>query len=145
MKILEDGFCGSTIKHISKDYVSNIEIPIPSIDQQKEIIKQIDDLNDENKKLKEQIKQNINKSKQFISGMVIKSINDTKPIDEVQNEIVNVDEEVIIEPIQKIKKIVKKIKNPIIIIDDAILIEPHIKKIVKKVKHPIVIVNEENN
>ena len=145
MKILEDGFCGSTIKHISKDYVSNIEIPIPSIEQQKEIIKQIDDLNDENKKLEEQIKQNINKAKHIISGMVIKSINETKPIDEIQNEIVYVKEEVIIEPIQKVKKTVNKIKNPIVI-DDEVIIEQksQIKKIVKKCKHHIVIIKEDN-
>jgi len=145
MKILEDGFCGSTIKHISKEYVSNIEIPIPSIEKQKEIIKQIDDLNDENKKLEEQIKQNINKAKHIISCMVIKSINETKPIDEIQNEIVYVKEEVIIEPIQKVKKTVNKIKNPIVI-DDEVIIEQksQIKKIVKKCKHHIVIIKEDN-
>ena len=70
----------------------NLKIPIPSIEQQKEIIKQIDDLNNENEKLEKQIKQNIKKSKQIISGIIVKSIIDTEPIDEVQNEIVSVEE-----------------------------------------------------
>ena len=98
----------------------NLKIPIPSIEQQTEIIKQIDDLNDENKKLEKQIKQNIKKSKQIISGMVVKSIIDNEPIDEVQNEIVSVEEEVIIEPKPKIKKIVKKVKKPIVIVEEDI-------------------------
>jgi hypothetical protein len=42
----------------------------------------------------------------------------TEPIDEVQNEIVSIEEEVIIEPKPKVKKIVKKIKKPLVIVED---------------------------
>ena len=54
----------------------------------------------------EWFKENIKKSKQIISGMVVKSINDIEPIDAVQNEIVSVEKEVIIEPKPKVKKII---------------------------------------
>lgn len=42
MSILEDGFKGATIKHISKTYIQNIEVPIPSIEIQNIIIEKID-------------------------------------------------------------------------------------------------------
>ena len=70
----------------------------------------------------------------------------TEPIEEVRGEITYV-EEVIIEPKPKIKKVVKKVKHPIIIIDDEVMVEQKlkIKKIVKKVKQSIVIATEEEN
>jgi type I restriction-modification system DNA methylase subunit len=40
INILEEGFKGSTIKHISKEYIKEIKIPIPSIEIQNQIIKQ---------------------------------------------------------------------------------------------------------
>ena len=116
--IIYDCARGTAQKNLDMNKFKNLKIPIPSIEQQKEIIKQIDDLNDENKKLEEQIKQNIKKSKQIISGMVVKSIIDNEPIDEVQNEIVSIEEEVIIEPKPKVKKIVKKIKKPLVIVEE---------------------------
>ena len=118
--IIYDCARGTAQKNLDMNKFKNLKIPIPSIEQQKEIIKQIDDLNDENKKLEEQIKQNIKKSKQIISGMVVKSIIDNEPIDEVQNEIVSIEEEVIIEPKPKVKKIVKKVKKPLIIVEEDI-------------------------
>ena len=118
--IIYDCARGTAQKNLDMNKFKNLKIPIPSIEQQKEIIKQIDALNDENKKLEEQIKENIKKSKQIISGMVVKSIIDTEPIDEVQNEIVSVEEEVIIEPKAKVKKIVKKVKKPLVIVEEDI-------------------------
>jgi type I restriction enzyme S subunit len=79
--IIYDCARGTAQKNLDMNKFKNLKIPIPSIDQQKEIIKQIDYLNNENKKLEEQI----NKSKQIISGMIVKSINDNNEyIDEVQ-------------------------------------------------------------
>ena len=118
--IIYDCARGTAQKNLDMNKFKNLKIPIPSIEQQKEIIKQIDDLNDENKKLEEQIKQNIKKSKQIISGMVVKSIIDNEPIDEVQNEIVSIEEEVIIEPKPKVKKIVKKVKKHLVIVEEDI-------------------------
>lgn len=58
--ILESGFCGSTIKHISKDYLQNIEIPIIDIDKQNELINYCDNLNQLNNDLLKQIDDNKN-------------------------------------------------------------------------------------
>jgi type I restriction-modification system DNA methylase subunit len=44
--LLENGFIGSNQKKISKEYLSNVKIPIPSIEKQKEIIKYLE-FNDE--------------------------------------------------------------------------------------------------
>ena len=40
--LLENGFIGSNQKKISKEYLSNIKIPIPSIEKQKEIIEYLE-------------------------------------------------------------------------------------------------------
>ena len=40
--IIENGFKGSTIKHVSKSYLEKIEIPIPSLEKQKKIVEQCD-------------------------------------------------------------------------------------------------------
>jgi len=42
INILEQGFKGAGIKNISKTYISNIEIPICSLDQQKQIVELLD-------------------------------------------------------------------------------------------------------
>ena len=115
--IIYDCARGTAQKNLDMNKFKNLKIPIPSIEQQKEIIKQIDALNDENKKLEEQIKENIKKSKQIISGMVVKSIIDNALIDEVQDEIASI-EEVVIEPKPKTKIIKKKVKKPLVIVEE---------------------------
>jgi type I restriction enzyme S subunit len=45
INILEDGFKGATIHNISIDYIKNIKIPIPSIEKQNKIVKQLDFIN----------------------------------------------------------------------------------------------------
>jgi type I restriction-modification system DNA methylase subunit len=49
IKNLEDGFSGSTIKHISKNYINDLDIPIQSIEIQKKIVEQLDVLSENNK------------------------------------------------------------------------------------------------
>ena len=115
--IIYDCARGTAQKNLDMNKFKNLKIPIPSIEQQKEIIKQIDALNDENKKLEEQIKENIKKSKQIISGMVVKSIIDNALIDEVQDEIASI-EEVVIEPKPKTKIIKKKVKKHLVIVEE---------------------------
>lgn len=61
INILEEGFTGSTIKHISKQYIENLQIPVLSIELQKKIVEQLDvimeniktliQLNDNSKKI----------------------------------------------------------------------------------------------
>ncbi len=75
-------------------------------------INEIKDIQDDLKKLYE-IKEKI------LIKLNSKSIGETiKPIDEDQNEIVSVEEEVIIEPKPKVKKIVKKVKKPLVIVEE---------------------------
>ena len=53
ISILEEGFKGLAIKHISKEYIKNIKIPIPSLEVQEQYIKEIEELNIQFNKLKE--------------------------------------------------------------------------------------------
>jgi type I restriction enzyme S subunit len=67
MNLLSDGFTGSTLKHISKDYLTNIKLPIPKSEQKiKEWVDKISkpyDKKNENekliKKLEEQVRDKI--------------------------------------------------------------------------------------
>jgi type I restriction-modification system DNA methylase subunit len=79
--ILEKGFTGIGIKHISKEYINLIKIPIPSIEKQEEIIKKIDIFENSNKdiiKLIENLKE-FNKIKlesSFNKDIEIKSLDE---------------------------------------------------------------------
>ena len=42
INLLEDGFIGANQKKISKEYISNIKIPFPSLERQQEIVKYLD-------------------------------------------------------------------------------------------------------
>jgi len=117
-ELIQKSYRGTAQKVISKTNLKLIKVPIPTIERQQEIVKNIEELNDENTKLQEKIKENINKTKQIMKGIVKTIINDTEPIDAVQNEIVSVEEEVIIEPKPKVKKIVKKVKKPLVIVEE---------------------------
>lgn len=46
IELLESGFKGAGLKHISKDYLSNIEIPLPSIEEQREIVSKLDKISE---------------------------------------------------------------------------------------------------
>ena len=42
IEVLQKGFIGAGLQHISKDYISNIKIPIPSVETQQEIVNYLD-------------------------------------------------------------------------------------------------------
>ena len=42
LEVLQSGFVGVGIQHISKEYLSSIKIPIPSLDRQQEVVKYLD-------------------------------------------------------------------------------------------------------
>ena len=42
INILEQGFRGGGLKHLSKDYVKNINIPLPPLEIQEQIVKEIE-------------------------------------------------------------------------------------------------------
>ena len=44
--VLQNGFRGTGLKHISKEYVSNIAVPICALDKQKSIVGSLDAIND---------------------------------------------------------------------------------------------------
>ena len=118
-ELIQKSYRGTAQKVISKTNLKLIKVPIPTIERQQEIVKNIEELNDENTKLQEKIKENINKTRQIMKGIVKTIINDTEPIDKVQNKIVSI-EEVIIEPKPNVKKNVKKIKKPLVIVQEDI-------------------------
>jgi type I restriction-modification system DNA methylase subunit len=42
IEVLQKGFIGVGLQHISKEYISNIKVPIPSLERQQEIVKYLD-------------------------------------------------------------------------------------------------------
>lgn len=71
LNILNNGFKGSTIKHLSKDYLNNILIPIPNINVQKEIINKLDEILLNNKELENKIISNNKLMKSTINNYFI--------------------------------------------------------------------------
>jgi len=128
IEVLQKGFVGVGLQHISKEYISNIKITIPSLERQKEIVEYCEYNDTLIKQLEKEIENNKKQAQQFITGIVkaqvqteehdyTSSVN-TELIDEVQNEIVSVEEEVIIEPKPKTKIIInKKVKKPLVILE----------------------------
>ena len=119
---------GAQYPAVSFDDFETIKIPIPSLERQQEIVEYCEYNDTLVKQLEKEIENNKKQAEQFITGIVkaqvqteeqsdTSSVN-TEPIDEVQNEIVSVEEEVIIEPKPKVKKIVKKVKKPLVIVED---------------------------
>jgi restriction endonuclease S subunit len=134
-----------------------INIPIPSLDKQQEIIEYCEYNDILIKQLEKEISNNKRLAQQFITGIVklqiqevveeqdnyislnTESINDVQEpvevqddtisviaesINEVQDEIETIEEDVVIEPKPKVKKIVKrvikKVKKPIVIVEEDI-------------------------
>jgi type I restriction enzyme, S subunit len=54
-QILEKGFKGAGLKHISKEYIGNIQIPLPSLEEQKQISEILDKANALRQKRKQSI------------------------------------------------------------------------------------------
>jgi type I restriction enzyme S subunit len=127
INLLEDGFIGANQKKISKEYISGVKIPVPSLDKQKEIVEYCEYNDTLIKQLEKEIENNKKQAQQFITGIVKAQIqteeehHDTssEPIDELQNEIVSVEEEVVIEPKPKTEIIIKKkVKKPLVIVEE---------------------------
>jgi type I restriction-modification system DNA methylase subunit len=113
---------------INQENFYKLKIPIPSLERQKEIVEYCEYNDTLIKQLETEIENNKKQAQQFITGIVkaqvqteehddTSSVN-TEPIDEVQNEIVSVEEEIIIEPKPKVKKIVKKVKKTLVIVEE---------------------------
>ena len=121
---------GAQYPAVSFDDFETIKIPLPSIERQKEIVDYCEYNDILIKQLETEIENNKKQAQQFITGIVKAQVKEdveeqretssvnNEPIDEVQNEIVSVEEEVIIEPKPKVKKIVKKVKKPLVIVEE---------------------------
>ena len=121
---------GSAHPKLSGSSLKSIKIHIPTLERQKEIVEYCEYNDTLIKQLETEIENNKKQAQQFISGIVKAQVKEdveeqtetisvnTEPIDEVQNEIVSVEEEVIIEPKPKVKKIVKKVKKPLVIVEE---------------------------
>ena len=123
---------GAAIPKLSIERLMTLQIPVPSLERQKEIVEYCEYNDTLIKQLEKEIENNKKQAQQFITGIVkaqvqpeehddTSSVN-TEPIDdEVQNEIVSVEEEVIIEPKPKTKIIIKKkVKKPLVIVEEDI-------------------------
>ena len=118
---------GSAHPKLSGSSLKSIKIHIPTLERQKEIVEYCEYNDKLVKQLEKEIENNKKQAQQFITGIVKAQVKEdveeqtetssvnTEPIDELQNEIVSVEEEVIIEPKPKVKKIVKKVKKPLVI------------------------------
>jgi type I restriction enzyme S subunit len=53
--ILEKGFKGAGLKHISKTYISDIQIPLPPLEEQKRIVKELDQADELRQKRKQSV------------------------------------------------------------------------------------------
>jgi type I restriction-modification system DNA methylase subunit/restriction endonuclease S subunit len=116
---------GAQYPAVSFDDFETIKIPVPSLERQKEIVEYCEYNDTLIKQLEKEIENNKRLAQQFITGIVKAQVqteeqSDTssEPIDEVQDEIVSVEEEVIIDPKPKVKKIVKKVKKSLIIFEE---------------------------
>jgi type I restriction enzyme S subunit len=118
----------TNLGHIDMNRFKEFKIPVPSFERQKEIVEYCEYNDTLINQLEKEIENNKKQAQQFITGIVkaqvqteeqsdTSSVN-TEPIDEVQNEIVSVEEEIIIEPKPKVKKIVKKVKKPLVIVEE---------------------------
>lgn len=127
-KELKTKTIGAAIPKLSIERLMTLQISVPSLERQKEIVEYCEYNDTLIKQLEKEIENNKKQAQQFITGIVkaqvqteeqsdTSSVN-TEPIDEVQNEIVSVEEEVIIEPKPKTKMIIKKKVKKLLIIED---------------------------
>ena len=84
IELLEKGFVGVGIKHISKEYLSKIKIPIPSIENQNEIVKYLDFIYEKsNKTSNEKIKELQMLNKFCLNNQKLFGDNDIKTLGEI--------------------------------------------------------------
>jgi type I restriction-modification system DNA methylase subunit/restriction endonuclease S subunit len=112
---------GAAQPHIYSKDLQNNKIPIPTLERQKEIVEYCEYNDILIKQLEKDIENNKKQAQQFISSIVKtpiqieeqddKSSVNTAHIDEVKDEIACVEEFII-------KKIVKKVKKPIVIVEE---------------------------
>ena len=120
--ILQNGFRGTGLKHISKEYISNIEVPIFSLSKQMEIVAFLDEIN---------LSIDICKKRISFYDELIKSRFNEMFGDPVQNEKGFEQEKLsIITPFNKVKNQISKNDNTWLLNLDAI--EPNTGVVIRK-------------
>ena len=141
IEILQKGFVGVGIQHISKEYISNIKIPIPSLEKQLEIVKYCEYNDALIKQLEKEDDNNKRLTKQFITGIVKTQIltNNEELKEEIILKIGEDDHDdgldINIPQTQVEAEVETDLKEEIILqIGETIVIEPkaRVKKIIKK-------------
>jgi type I restriction enzyme, S subunit len=90
IEILEKGFIGVGIKHISQEYLKNIKIPIPSIERQKEIVKYLDFIYEKSiKTSNEKIAELKTLNEYCLNNQKLYGVNSIKKLSEVCEKIVS--------------------------------------------------------
>ncbi len=98
--ILDDGFVGSTIKHISKSYINDIKIKVSSLEKQKEIVAYCDEIEETIKKMEKRITSNEQLMKQILDTYL-------KVKDQVIEEVAKVkkeSDEQLDEPLEEVEE-----------------------------------------
>jgi len=86
IEILKKGFIGVGLQHISKDYIENIEIPIPSLERQKEIVEYLDFIYEKsNKTTLEKIEELKKLNMYILKNQKLYGTNDIKKLGDVCN------------------------------------------------------------
>jgi type I restriction-modification system DNA methylase subunit/restriction endonuclease S subunit len=70
IEVLQKGFVGVGLQHISKEYINNIKIPIPSIERQQEIVKYCEYNNNLIKQLENEIENNKKQGQKFLTTIL---------------------------------------------------------------------------
>ena len=112
LQIFENKINGVGCGWMNKEQMRKVKIPVPNLEIQKQIIGFYENSKKEIEKLENEINFKKNAEKQYISSLI------QLPKQDIQDEIVSVEEEVIIEPKPKVKKIVKKVKKPLVIVEE---------------------------
>ena len=106
---------GTAQKVISKTNLKSINIPIPSLDKQKEIVEYCEYNDNLIKQLEKEIENNKIQAQQFITSIIKSQVQlEEDVIEQVLSEPINEIKDNEIESKQKVKKIVKKVKKSII-------------------------------
>jgi len=114
---------GAQYPVVSFDDFETIKIPIPPLERQKEIIEYCEYNDTLVKQLEKEIENNKKQAQQFITDIVKTQVKEDMEekteTNEVIHDILQIKEEIVIEPKPKTKVIIKKkIKKPLIIVED---------------------------
>lgn len=83
LHLLQDGFDGAALQHISKSYIETIQIPIPSIDVQKRTVEYCEKIEEKIRRLEAEIEANTAEIAEHIRSVcVVPSTEHVEPTDE---------------------------------------------------------------